>query len=49
LTAPAEATARIYLNVFTVEEYESNGKAVKKLTMLGAAFPHNEVSASPWN
>jgi hypothetical protein len=25
-TAPAESTAATYLNVFTVEEYENNGK-----------------------
>ena len=41
-TAPAEATAPTYLNVFTVEEYESNGKTGKKWTKIGAAFP------SPW-
>jgi hypothetical protein len=28
--APAEATALTYLNVFTVEEFESNGKTQKK-------------------
>jgi hypothetical protein len=31
-----------YLNVFTVEEYESNGKAGKRWTKIGAAFPHKE-------
>jgi hypothetical protein len=31
-----------YLNVFTVEEYESNGKTQKKWTKIGAAFPHKE-------
>jgi len=36
---PAPAT---YLNVFTVEEYESNGKTQKKWTRIGAAFPHKE-------
>ena len=41
-TAPAEATAPTYLNVFTVEEYESNGKTQKKWTRIGAAFPHKE-------
>ena len=41
-TAPAEATALTYLNVFTVEEYESNGKTQKKWTRIGAAFPHKE-------
>jgi hypothetical protein len=30
------------LNVFTVEEYESNGKTAKKWTRIGAAFPHKE-------
>jgi hypothetical protein len=43
-TAPAEATAPTltYLNVFTVEEYEANGKTQKKWTRIGAAFPHKE-------
>lgn len=40
-TAPAEA-APTYLNVFTVEEYESNGKTQKKWTRIGAAFPHKD-------
>jgi hypothetical protein len=40
--APAGATAATYLNVFTVEEYESNGKIGKKWTKIGAAFPHKE-------
>jgi hypothetical protein len=40
--APAESSAPNYLNVFTVEEYESNGKAGKKWTKIGAAFPHKE-------
>jgi hypothetical protein len=31
-----------YLNVFTVEEHESNGKTQKKWTRIGAAFPHKE-------
>ena len=35
-------TASTYLNVFTVEEYESNGKTQKKWTKIGAAFPHKE-------
>jgi hypothetical protein len=42
VTAPAEATAPAYLNVFTVEEYESNGKTQKKWTRIGAAFPHKD-------
>jgi hypothetical protein len=41
-TAPAEAPTLTYLNVFTVEEYESNGKTGKKWTKIGAAFPHKE-------
>ena len=41
-TASADSTARAYLNVFTVEEYESNGKTGKKWTKIGAAFPHKE-------
>ena len=36
------APAPTYLNVFTVEEYESNGKTQKKWTRIGAAFPHKE-------
>jgi len=42
VTAPAESTAPTYLNVFTVEEYENNGKTGKKWTKIGAAFPHKE-------
>ena len=37
--APQTPTAS-YLNVFTVKEYESNGKTGKKWTKIGAAFPH---------
>lgn len=40
--APAEAPTLTYKNVFTVEGYESNGKAAKKWTRIGAAFPHKE-------
>ena len=40
--APAESPAPTYLNVFTVEEYEANGKTQKKWTRIGAAFPHKE-------
>jgi len=36
------APAPSYLNVFTVEEYESNGKTGKRWTKIGAAFPHKE-------
>jgi hypothetical protein len=31
-----------YLNVFTVEGYENNGKTQKKWTRIGAAFPHKD-------
>ena len=41
-TAPAEATAPTYLNVFTVEEYERDCKTGKRWTKIGAAFPHKE-------
>jgi hypothetical protein len=41
-TAPGETPAHTYLNVFTVEEYESNGKTGKKWTKIGAAFPHKD-------
>ena len=47
-SAPAAAPVQAqlptltYLNVFTVEEYESNGKAGKRWTKIGAAFPHKE-------
>jgi hypothetical protein len=40
--APAAAPSPTYLNVFTVEEYENNGKTGKKWTKIGAAFPHKE-------
>jgi hypothetical protein len=40
--APAEASSLTYLNVFTVEEYESGGKTQKKWTKVGAALPHKE-------
>jgi hypothetical protein len=39
---PAASPAPTYLNVFTVEEYENNGKTQKKWTRIGAAFPHKE-------
>jgi hypothetical protein len=41
---PAPATAITHMNVFTVEEYESNGKTQKRWTKIGAAFPHKEGS-----
>jgi hypothetical protein len=31
-----------YFDVFTVEEFESNGKTGKRWTKIGAAFPHKE-------
>jgi hypothetical protein len=40
--APASTPTPTHLNVFTVEEYESNGKTQKKWTKIGAAFPHKE-------
>jgi hypothetical protein len=42
--ATAAAPAHTYLNVFTVEEFESNGKTAKRWTKIGAAFPHKEGS-----
>jgi hypothetical protein len=41
---PGPAATPTYLNVFTVEEYENNGKTGKKWTKIGAAFPHKERS-----
>jgi len=41
-STPTPAAAPTYLNVFTVEEYESNGKTGKRWTKIGAAFPHKE-------
>jgi hypothetical protein len=38
-TIPATPT---YMNIFTVEEFESNGKTGKRWTKIGAAFPHKE-------
>ena len=44
-TGPARAeVTRNYLNVFTVEEYESNGKTGKKWTKIGVSFPHKDGS-----
>ena len=40
--SPAPAATLTYLNVFTVEEYESNGKTQKRWTKIGAAFPRKE-------
>jgi len=39
---PGSAPAATHLNVFTVEEYEANGKTGKRWTKIGAAFPHKE-------
>jgi hypothetical protein len=39
---PASAPSPTYLNVFTVEEYERDGKKAKSWTKIGAAFPHKE-------
>jgi hypothetical protein len=36
------APAPTYLNVFTVEEYERDGKKAKSWTKIGAAFPHKD-------
>jgi hypothetical protein len=36
------ALPHTYLNVFTVEEYERDGKTQKRWTKIGAAFPHKE-------
>ena len=41
-TASRKINADPRLNVFTVEEYETNGKTQKKWTRIGAAFPHKE-------
>jgi len=38
----SQAPAITYLDVFTVEEFESNGKKAKRWTKIGAAFPHKE-------
>jgi hypothetical protein len=38
----ATPTPATYLNVFTVEEYERDGKTQKCWTKIGAAFPHKE-------
>jgi hypothetical protein len=39
---PLAPSATTHLNVFTVEEYESNGTSGKRWTKIGAAFPHKE-------
>jgi hypothetical protein len=41
---PLPGSVPTHLNVFTVEEYESNGKSGKRWTKVGAAFPHKEGS-----
>jgi hypothetical protein len=35
-------SAPTYLNVFTVEEFETNGKKANSWTKIGAAFPHKD-------
>ena len=42
-TTPAVATAPTYVNVFTVEEYESNGKTGEKWTKI-LARGNNSIS-----
>ncbi len=42
--APTPAPAVTHMNVFTVEEYERDGKTQKRWTKIGAAFPHKEGS-----
>jgi hypothetical protein len=42
----APAPTLTYLNVFTVEEYESNGKTPRSWTKIGAAFPHKDGTGS---
>jgi hypothetical protein len=49
LPAIEPAATPSYLNVFTVEEYESNGKTQKRWTRIGAAFPHKEGAGSTLN
>jgi hypothetical protein len=41
-TIPTAPPAATYLNVFTVEEYQSNGKTGKRWTKIGTAFPHKK-------
>lgn len=42
-SSPAKAQASNYLNVYTVEEFETgNGEKKKSWTKIGAAFPHKE-------
>jgi hypothetical protein len=43
LVPPAPPTTAItHMNVFTVEEYERDGKTQKRWTKIGVAFPHKE-------
>ena len=42
---PASTPAATHLNVFTVEEYESNGKAGKRWTKIGAPSPTRKAPA----
>jgi hypothetical protein len=41
-TAIREACSDPRTHVFTVEEYERDGKTQKRWTKIGAAFPHKE-------
>jgi len=41
-TASRKTNAIHALNVFTVEEYERDGKTGKKWTKIGAVFPHKD-------
>jgi hypothetical protein len=41
--APAPTPSVLtHLDVFTAEEYETNGKPQKRWTRIGTAFPHKE-------
>lgn len=42
VSALPSVPAPTYMNVFTVDEFESNGKKGKSWTKIGAAFPHKE-------
>jgi hypothetical protein len=46
VAAPAEAPAHTYLNVFTVEEYERDGKTQKRWTKIGQRSRIRTVSGS---
>jgi hypothetical protein len=46
---PPPALTPTHLNVFTVEEYEGNGRTGKRWTKIGAAFPTRKAQASASN